>query len=469
MGIVDIKRQGQNYLAVLRWVFRSYYQSEKGSFWLIQLLMGMSVALSLLWLLGVIAGLNHLNDSTYLAQFDLQWLSDFFSQPLWLWLGLLSLAGLIGAGATFLSFYIGVQSVIRFQVILLNKLLKTINLDAEYKWLHVVADDPRKKVHRIIKMSVQLTGLVIRRLVRMLVPLLTFCLAFVALIKLDAPLLLNLIPLALLYVVALYFINRYAARTQVKLIGVADPVNRKMSGIINDMMFRKQRYDESIKQRISDAKYTLFSRLRYQRRLAEIHVVWVNSLFLIFGSALIIVAFGLNPENGQVDWMHLILFLVALRYAGNGLQEMASATVSFSRFLPDTEMVHQLLTASKPVQSTQAYSGVIFVFFDNPQIEVLLPQLMQVKYGAKDVEVISQATVLQGKSGLDQTAWYCGTKPRQFKQAVRKNRGFISHIISHIDGDEVVYKSVDDFLTTFDPHKIKPNGSSVNEADDEMY
>ncbi len=469
MGIVEIKQQGQNYLAVLRWLFRAYYSEEKGAFWLIQLLMAVSVALGLLWLLGVIAGLNHLNDSNYLSQFDLPWLSGFFSQPLWLWLSLLSLAGLIGAGTTFLSFHVGVKSVIRFQVKLLQQLLKTINADEDATWLQVVADDPRKKIHRIIKMSVQLTGLVIRRLVRMLVPLVTFCVAFVALIKLDAPLLINLIPLAMLYVVALYHINRNAARTQVKLIGLAETVNPQMGGIIDDMMFRTSRYGATTQQRIADSAYTEFTGLRYKRRLAEIHVVWVNSLFLILGSVLIIIAFGSNPVNGQVDWMHLILFLVALRYAGNGLQEMASATVSFSRFLPDTELVHQLLTAKPPVHAEHPYRGVVFVFYDNPQLEVLLPQLLQVKYGANDVELVSQATVLRNQPGSDQIVWYCGSRPTQFKQAVRRNREVIAHIICHVNGHEQTFTSVDAFLSAFDPRKIKTNGSSISETDDEMY
>ena len=86
----------------------SYYRQERGSFWLIQITMGLSVGLGLAWLLGVIAGLQFLNDSTYLNQFELPLLVDFFHWPLWVWLSVLTLAGLLGTACMYLSIHIGV-------------------------------------------------------------------------------------------------------------------------------------------------------------------------------------------------------------------------------------------------------------------------------------------------------------------------------------------------------------------------
>jgi len=338
-----IKQQLKHYLTVLRWMLGGYYRQEKKSFWFIQILMAASVLLGLAWLLGIIAGLNHLNDASYLSQFKFSLLIDFFALPVSIWLVVLSISGLLGAGALFWSYQVGVKSIIRYQVKLLHQVLKTINQSDSGDWLNVVKEDPRKKTHRIIKISVQMTGLVVRRLARMLIPLVTFIVAFVALLKLDGFLLLNLIPLALLYVFVLYFINRYAARNQVRLTAVAEVANRQVGRITDDLMSQQRQFGQPVREEIDQSEYRLFSGLRYKRRLAEIHVVWVNSLFLILGSAVIIFSYGSQANISSIDWVHLIMFLIALRYAASGLQEMASSTVAFSRFLPEIELVYHLL------------------------------------------------------------------------------------------------------------------------------
>jgi ABC-type multidrug transport system fused ATPase/permease subunit len=471
LNISVIKQQGKNYFGVLRWLLGDYHRKETKAFWLVQLLMALSVGLGLTWLLGVIAGINHLNDQNYLSGMGLAWLTDFFDAPVWQWMLLLSLAGVISAGALFASFHVGVQSIIRYQLQLVNRLLAHINDENNTNWLEVVKDQPREKLHRIIKLSVQLTGLVTRRLSRMLIPLLTFLVSFVALINLDAALLANLIPLAVLYLVALYFINRHAARVQVRLANISVPANRSLGILINDMLQRNRRFDRSVTTELAGSEYPEFSLLRYKRRLAEVHVVWLNTLFLVFGTAVIFFSFDHYQTNGRIDWMQLILFLVALRYAGSGLQEMAAATVSFSRFLPETELVCQVLNPDPAEQSDTpcVYQGRVMYFHSDVDHEVVMPALLKYNFGVKN----SQKLTEEIRSGVcesiqDKEAfWIYTVNPLDFKQAVRNNRKLVDHVLYTHLGEHVHYTDIDQFLKDFKPVQVRQSMAMPQDDCDE--
>ncbi len=466
----SITGQLKHYLVVFSWMTKSYYQQEKKSFWLIQLLMGLSVVLGLAWVLGLVAGLNNLNDPNYLKQFGSEILQGFYSQPFFMWLSQISVAGMIGVFLMYQSYQIGVHSIIRFQVRVLRNVLKTVNQTDEVDWLAAVADEPRKKTHRIIKVSVQLTGLVVRRLVRMLVPMLTFLVAFFALLKLDAELLLYLIPFALIYLVLLYFINRSAARNQVKLTTVSESSNKKMSGVIDDMLFQNKSYDNDTVEEIEATDYRFFSLLRYRRRLAEIHVVWVNSLFLILGSALIVIAYSSFGQAATIDWLHLILFLVALRYAGSGLQEMASATVAFSRFLPDTELVYQLLNPiEKGCQEDPIEEGVVFYFNSNIETSSMLPQLLKLNHGVKQCYELNEKSSQLITSQEHEVIWIYSVKPLLFKQSVKKFQSQISKVLLYENGYLRCYDDVAKFLTEFNPEQHQMKRSNFEVDEDDLY
>jgi ABC-type multidrug transport system fused ATPase/permease subunit len=469
LNISVIKQQGKNYFTVLKWVLSDYHRREAGAFWLVQLLMAVSVVMGLAWLLGIIAGLNQLNDGTYLKELNLAFIETIFAWPMWQWVGLLSLAGMISAAALFASFHLGVQSVIRYQISLVSRLLERINDDQDANWLSVVEDQPRAKIHRILKLSVQLTGLVVRRLSRMLIPLITFVVSFLALIQLDGGLLLNLIPLAVLYVVVLYFINRHAARVQVRLTNIAGPANRSLGVIIEDMLTRNRIYSPQTEDQVRQSEYPAFSALRYQRRLAEVHVVWLNTLFLVLGTAVIVLSFSHYQADGSIDWMSLILFLVALRYAASGLQEMAAATVSFSRFLPETELVHQVLTVMEQPGPPpgEPLHGLVLYFHADAELEVVLPALLKYNFGVK--EAVTMADVMSeggiDRSMLNTDQWIYSVHPVQFKQVVRKNKKLIDHVVVNINGQHQHFRDLAQFLQQFDPVQVLNNRSNM--PDDE--
>lgn len=471
MNISVIKQQGKNYFTVLKWLLCDYHRRETKAFWLIQLLMASSVVMGLAWLLGIIAGLNQLNDGAYLIELDLAFIETIFAWPMWQWVGLLTLAGMISAAALFASFHLGVQSVIRYQISVVSRLLERINDDADASWLSVVEDQPKAKIHRILKLSVQLTGLVVRRLSRMLIPLMTFIVSFFALIQLDGALLLNLIPLAVLYVVVLYFINRHAARVQVRLSNLAGVANRSLGLIIDDMLTRRQLFSNETVEQVRASEYPTFSALRYQRRLAEVHVVWLNTLFLVLGTAVIVLSFTHYQSDGSIDWMSLILFLVALRYAASGLQEMAAATVSFSRFLPETELVHRVLTTrNTPLARTdESLSGLVLYFHADAELEVVLPVMLKYNFGVQKAvamsEVITEGVIHDSLHRAEQGVY--SVQPVQFKQVVRKNQEHIDHVVVNINGVHQHYQDIKLFLQQFEPAQVLSTRNNMPDDEEE--
>ncbi|MCF6300379.1 MAG: hypothetical protein L3J52_04570, partial [Proteobacteria bacterium] len=115
MNKVSIKKQSKNYINVFKHLMGTYYNNQKRDFWLVQILMGLSVGLGLIWILGLIAGLNNLHDLGYLQSHDIGFLKHFFALPVGLWISILSISGLLGVLTMFISFKIGVRSEIADQ------------------------------------------------------------------------------------------------------------------------------------------------------------------------------------------------------------------------------------------------------------------------------------------------------------------------------------------------------------------
>ncbi len=465
--LTSIRQQGANYWQVLKWLLSSYYQSEKLTFWMIQLLMGLSVVTGLAWVLGIVAGLNYLNGSDAFFSYDFKIISLFFSQPLWFWVVTLSGCGLLSAYIKYISFKVGVNSVIRYQKGLLEDGLAVL-INNELSWALVLQDSPKMHMNRVLKIGVQMAGLVVRRLARMLVPSVTFILAVFALYRLNLTLLLLMVPLVFLYLIVLYFINRKAARNQIKLAGLTKSVQPKFGTLIDRALTETGLSKADLSNQINESDYEAFSSFRYKRRLAEIHVVWLNSFFLVLGSALIIFFEGLGADQNGVDWGQLILFIIALRYAGTALQEIASSTVAFSRFLPETELLYQLLTAER-IKPEKA-AGIIFALNLSGVVEDVFKKTISQQIVINDWIQLDMVDVLSLQLG-DQdfnNACVISTNPAQFKQVVKKNKNHIDRIIL-LDAKGVfkTYQAVE-FIDSFILNDVIVNDSKLSQLWDEQ-
>ena len=321
-----------------------YYRHQKKLFWLVQLLMVVSTATGLFWILSIILGISHYQNPANTEGFKYLLFSWVFNMPLWQWLMLASFAGVISAWSLFLSIQLGVKSVLAYQKHLSHQCLNIVSQDKYRHWSVEFEQTPRQALLRVLRQGVQLTGLVSRRITRAFVSLVTFILAFIVLLYLDTRLLLLLLPLSVFYVIALYFINRYAARISTEMADTllisSSRFNQLVSAVLNKSLDISS---PKFQQKYDDSLYMRQAELKYLRRLSEIHVNWLNTLFLVLGIAIIIVYIVYIQASENIDWQHLLIFLVSLRYAASSLQQISAITVAFSRFLPEIQLVYRLL------------------------------------------------------------------------------------------------------------------------------
>jgi len=453
---VPITQQGKNYATLFWRLMRSYYRHETGSFWIIQILMGVSVLLGLVWLLGIIAGLNHLHDAAYLQQYDATLLLDFFNQPVPIWLSALSLAGIASALLLYASFEVGVRSAIRYQKYLVAECLNTVQSDKDFLWVQAFKNSPRSTLNRIIKLGIQMTGLVARRTSRVFVPLITFIVAFVALIKLDGQLLFYILPLTVAYIVVLYFINRHAARIQVKLGEMMGPAQNKLTQLIDTTLDRGVQADtKTSMQEIEATQYHAFSALRYQRRLAEVHVSWLNTLFLVLASAVLVLVFRYVKAEASINWINLILFLVALRYAASALQQLSAATVGFSRFLPETEKVMRLLYLPAAPAQPQQVNGIMFCLLADTRLGSFECAYLSRLYPGHQVVLLddlieSDQQTVQQHLNKNPSALVISNRPHQFAKRVTQHQQNLAAVLLFNGGERQCFTDVQQFLATFD-------------------
>jgi ABC-type multidrug transport system fused ATPase/permease subunit len=161
---------------------------------------------------------------------------------------------------------------------------------------------------------------------------------------LDAKLLLLLLPFSVFYIIALYYINRYAARVSTEMADTLQESSSRFGQLVNKVLNKKLApKTKEFDQEYNESLYMHQAELKYKRRFAEIHVDWLNTLFLVVGIAIIIVYIVYIQAAEKIDWQRLLFFLIALRYAASSLQQISATTVAFSRFLPEIQLVYRLL------------------------------------------------------------------------------------------------------------------------------
>ena len=172
---------------------------------------------------------------------------------------------------------------------------------------------------------------------RVAVPLVTLCLATGFLFKYNAQLTLILAPALIIYVVPFYRFNRTIAKAS----RAYEQRRQRRAGVLGRLMtFASQTqypgitrpawadlYQSEPKgQSAMDAfRWIILSR----RRVSALQDVFFGVVLF----ALLIV-FGKFRASDGVDWFDLLVYLIALRYAIQGMGQTASAVITITRFAP---------------------------------------------------------------------------------------------------------------------------------------
>ncbi len=371
MSTVSLRQQFNNYKSLFKQLFVDYYHHQTKAFWLIQLLMLVSTVTGIFWVLSIILGVGHLQNPDNTQGFKYLMFSWVFNLPIWQWLLLASIAGIISAWSLYASIQKGVASVLAFQKDLALRCLKKVSHSDYESWPELFDQSPRLVLLRILRQGIQLSGLVTRRMTRSIISLLTFFLAIIVLTYLDAALLVLLLPLIFLYFAALYYINRYASRISTQAAEILPKTSQKFSNLVSRILNKNLSLkDKRFMTEFDESLFMKQAELKYQRRLAEVHVSWLNTLFVVFGIALIVVYVAYIQASDSIDWQHLLFFLITLRYGASSLQQISATTVAFSRFLPEIQLVFRLLNVEKTSQQQKhKISNNTFIYLESARVE----------------------------------------------------------------------------------------------------
>jgi ABC-type multidrug transport system fused ATPase/permease subunit len=465
MANLSIKQQMLNFTSLFKQLFIDYYQSQKKLFWLIQFLMLVSTATSIFWILSIILGVSHFNNpEEKVSGLKYLFFSWVYILPIWQWLVLASIAGVISAASLYYSFKIGVDSVLKFQEQLNLRCLQLVSQKENSQWSGLFEQPPKQVLLRILKLGVQLTGLVARRITRAFVPFLTFIVMLVLLMYLNIHLLMLLIPLAVLYIIGLYYINRYTSRVSTEMTDNMGVFSRKFNQLVIDVLNNNTVVGSSeYLNQFNQSGYVNQAELKYNRRLAEIHVGWLNTLFIVLGMAVIIVYVVYLNTNEVIDWQGLLLFLVGLRFASNSLQQIASTTVAFSRFLPEIVLLYRLLNIN-PEDVTikkMEVSDNILLFINTHQIQNFELQIInnRINYSThaqiKTLEEMKQQGVLKELISLatdNRQIIVMEHKLKRLQQVILNNKTKVSAIFTAVlildpNKLEIQKVSLDTFLS----------------------
>ena len=161
---------------------------------------------------------------------------------------------------------------------------------------------------------------------------------------------------------------------------------------------------------------------------------------------------------------------MALRYASGAIQELASATVGFSRFLPESEMIHQILSGQTQESAIDQTEGLVFYLDENNDIEFLLADLLRLKFGVVNSYSLAQFQEHSDLVDSSQSTWVYSVKPAKFKQVVKQNRDRISTVVVAVEGQCKKYHDVTKFLEEFNPQEFIKNKQQLSVTDDDdMY
>lgn len=169
------------------------------------------------------------------------------------------------------------------------------------------------------------------------VPLVTFCVSIGVLFKFNAQLTLILAPVLVIYVVPFYRLNRtiakasraYEQRRQ-RGAGVLGRLltfasQTQYPGITRPAWADLHRSEPKGQSPMDAFRWIILSR----RQVSALQDVFLGVVLF----ALLIV-FGLFLASDRVAWMPLLVYLIALRYAIQGMGQTASAVVTINRFAP---------------------------------------------------------------------------------------------------------------------------------------
>lgn len=246
--------------------------------------------------------------------------------------------GMVSAGCTYVVDRLILSLAKRYHVFCADRAV-TIAADPLCRgWQAMFDDPPRAILGRMAGGASRMMGLVLRDLLRVILPSLTVIAIIAFLFYIDATLTAVLIPAVALYLLPLYVINRRVTRMQREYRALSPQARSEVGRRLRDALQTGRlpsEVDSIRRDALHGAAYQGALTALYGRLLADRRVHLLNAAFFIVCLVALLIFFGMQAREHARPWSDLIFYLLALRYAMTSLKQTTTLGAKFSRFFPE--------------------------------------------------------------------------------------------------------------------------------------
>ncbi len=360
--------QAQRYLSALRWVAQDALPRYRSRVALIVLFNFMAIAAATGAVGGVMLFARHaeLGQPIHFLRWTIQFAKDTGSNLTNLWLcgAAIALLGVLSAVCQYITDNLILSTAKRYHHFCAERAMAIVHDPLCRGWQLLGDEDeheaPRNLASRMIGGATKQTTLALRDMLRILLPALTFIAAVTFLVWIDLRVTVVVLPIAMLYLLPLYLINRQVTRKQKAYRAMGREARGEVSRALRARMIgagavaNEYRVNEHgrpnpppgpVPQRRVEApsrgsplqgeSYRGALSAFYGRLLADRRTHMLNTAFFVACLVALLMFFGVQAREHGRPWSDLILYLVALRFAMTALRQVTTLLAKFSRFFPE--------------------------------------------------------------------------------------------------------------------------------------
>jgi ABC-type multidrug transport system fused ATPase/permease subunit len=188
---------------------------------------------------------------------------------------------------------------------------------------------------RLISAGSRFTAYVVRDLLRLILPALTFALALGMLLWIDAGVTLLLTPVVVVYLIPLYLINLGVSRLQSEFRELSSVIRKTATRGWRQMM--RHSHSALTKEEVEAGRRDAdrLRRIHYRRMLTPKQIQLLNTIFIMVCLLALLVYFTIDSRVHGRPWADLLAYIVALRFAVSALRQVSGTLAKLSRYLPE--------------------------------------------------------------------------------------------------------------------------------------
>jgi ABC-type multidrug transport system fused ATPase/permease subunit len=386
-----LQGQAQRYVSALRWVARDALPRYRGRVALIALCNVLAVACAAGAVGGVMLYARHAESGQPVRL--MRWTIDFSAAHA---ASGAMITQLIICGA--IVALLGVLSAV-FQYLTDNLILSTARMHQQFcaeRAMMIVHDPlcrgwpllgdettretPQHLASRMIGSASKQTALALRDMLRILLPALTFAAAVGFLLWVDLRVTGVVLPIALVYLLPLYLINRQVTRRQ----KMYRAMSREARGDVGRALRGRLRGEAASAGNQEDAAAPLRTdsyrgalRAFYGRLLADRRTHMLNTSFFVACLVVLLMFFGVQAHERGRPWSDLLFYLLALRFAMTALRQVTTLLAKFSRFFPEYRAYGEFVEGAAAIR-TRREAG-------SPAGVAVLPSILTLRIGREPI------------------------------------------------------------------------------------